>query len=73
VAAVPVGAPQACELLQREVDELVCPFRPPSFGAVGFYYEHFAQVEDEEVETMLAEARAAVPPTADKTLVPSGK
>jgi predicted phosphoribosyltransferase len=73
VAAVPVGSAQACELLRKEVDDLVCPLRPEPFGAVGLYYERFAQVEDEEVEEMLAHARATVTPEPDVPLVPSAK
>lgn len=56
VAAVPVGAPQSCEELQAEVDELVCLFAPESFWAVGFYYRHFQPTEDEEVRELLRAA-----------------
>lgn len=53
VAAVPVGAPQACELVAREADELVCLERPAYFVAVGQFYEHFPQVSDEQARDLL--------------------
>ncbi|HEY6948741.1 MAG TPA: phosphoribosyltransferase family protein [Gemmatimonadales bacterium] len=57
LVAVPVGAADACDMLAREVDEVVCPARPEPFGAVGAYYERFAQVEDDAVTRLLAERR----------------
>lgn len=57
IVAVPVGAADACDTLAREADELVCPARPEPFGAVGAYYEHFGQVEDDTVARLLAERR----------------
>jgi predicted phosphoribosyltransferase len=56
IVAVPVGAVDACDMLAREADEVVCPARPEPFGAVGAYYERFAQVEDEAVTRLLAES-----------------
>ena len=55
-AAVPVGSVDACEKIAHTVRELVCPFRPDPFHAVGLWYEHFPQVTDEEVAAALAEA-----------------
>jgi len=55
-AAAPVGSVEACETIARTVCELVCPFRPDPFHAVGLWYEHFPQVPDEEVAAALAEA-----------------
>ncbi len=59
VAAVPVGTPDACEALRSDVDEVVCPLQPESFGAVGLYYEHFEPVEDEQVRELLEATRGA--------------
>ena len=53
VAAVPVGAPETCRELEREVDEMVCAFRPASFHGVGQFYEDFSQTTDEEVRELL--------------------
>lgn len=53
VVAVPVGSLGACADLRREVDELVCMRTPDPFGAVGAFYESFAQVSDAEVEQLL--------------------
>lgn len=54
IVAVPVGSPEACRALLDEADKVVCPSRPDPFGAVGLYYECFGQVEDAEVERLLA-------------------
>lgn len=53
VVAVPLAPPDTCEILSREVDELVCPLRPSPFQAIGLWYEDFPQVSDEEVERIL--------------------
>jgi len=53
--AVPVGAPQAIDILKRQVDELICLHAPWGFQAVGAFYRHFAQTTDEEVVSLLAE------------------
>jgi predicted phosphoribosyltransferase len=57
VVAVPVGAPQVCQEMQREADEVVCYCTPDPFYAVGLWYEDFSQTSDEEVEKLLEEAR----------------
>jgi putative phosphoribosyl transferase len=54
VVAVPVGSEQAFEMLAAEADEVVCPQRPPEFGAVSAYYEDFHEVSDDEVIDALA-------------------
>lgn len=55
VVAVPVGAAQSTGALRREADEVVCPHEERSFGAVGFWYDVFTQVENEEVVALLDE------------------
>ncbi|RDL47428.1 putative phosphoribosyl transferase [Ensifer sp. M14] len=54
VVAVPVASPQAISNLQAEVDEVVCLYMPPAMGAVGYYYDEFAQVSDDDVVRLLA-------------------
>lgn len=54
VVAVPVGAPDTCNALEREVDELVCLSRPLFFSAVSQWYRDFGQTSDEEVQDLLA-------------------
>jgi putative phosphoribosyl transferase len=55
VVAVPVGAADTCAALEREglVDALVCLVTPAAFGAVGFWYEDFHQLTDEDVRALL--------------------
>lgn len=53
VAAVPVGSREACAAIRAEVDEFICLYEPPDFMAVGHWYEHFDQVEDDEVKRIL--------------------
>jgi len=61
VVAVPVGAAQSTEALRREAEEVVCPYEERHFGAVGFWYDVFTQVENEEVVALLDELRAPAP------------
>ncbi|MEZ7005260.1 phosphoribosyltransferase [Streptomyces sp. AD55] len=53
ILAVPVGAPEAVAALRREADDVLCLSQPPDFGAVGLWYDDFAQVTDEEVIALL--------------------
>jgi len=55
VVAVPVGAAQSTGALRREADEVVCPHEERRFGAVGFWYDSFTQVENTEVIALLDE------------------
>jgi len=55
-AAVPVGAPETCDELAEQADEIVCPLRPSPFQAVGLWYDHFQPTTDEEVHACLREA-----------------
>ncbi|MEO3927418.1 phosphoribosyltransferase family protein [Micromonosporaceae bacterium B7E4] len=57
VLAVPVGAPQAYEIVSRAADEVVCPERPADFGAVSRYYDDFHEVSDAEVVAALTGTR----------------
>lgn len=64
VVAVPVGSTQACAALRAEADTVVCPFELIDFGAVGWYYTHFEQTTDDEVQDLLDRARGATLTTA---------
>ena len=55
-AAVPVGAPETAGVISELVDELICPIQPPSFQAVGIWYDDFSPTSDEEVRELLAKA-----------------
>jgi putative phosphoribosyl transferase len=55
--AVPVGAPDTCESLRDVADEVVCAATPSPFHAVGLWYRNFPQASDDEVRSLLEEAR----------------
>lgn len=67
VVAVPVASGRACSEIAREVEEVVCPFTPDPFEAVGLWYDTFDQVTDAEVRRLVSGdppgARAAQPPS----------
>jgi predicted phosphoribosyltransferase len=54
VVAVPVGAWQTCQMLRQIADEVICPFTPEPFTAVGLWYADFSQTTDEEVRRLVA-------------------
>jgi putative phosphoribosyl transferase len=62
--AVPVGAPETCDELRAEADEVVCPAQPTPFRAVGLWYRAFPQTGDEEVRHLLDAARDSLPAAA---------
>jgi erythromycin esterase-like protein/predicted phosphoribosyltransferase len=73
VVAVPTAAPEVCEALRAEVDEVICAITPAPFHAVGLWYEDFSQTTDEEVRDLLARRQhpkpsSAAPSTTDTTL-----
>lgn len=53
VVAAPVAAPEAVEALRRSADEVIVPFAPEVFFAIGSFYDDFHQVSDEEVTRLL--------------------
>jgi predicted phosphoribosyltransferase len=59
VVAVPTAAPEACDELRDLADVVVCVETPAYFVAVGERYDDFRETSDEEVRTLLAEAKAA--------------
>ena len=56
ILAVPVASADAMAKLRKDVDEIVCLTTPETFYAIGAYYDDFAQVSDETVVTLLAQA-----------------
>jgi erythromycin esterase-like protein/predicted phosphoribosyltransferase len=74
VVAVPTAAPETCEELRSEVDEVICAITPEPFDAVGRWYEDFSQTTDEEVRQLLGrrqqpEETQAGPSPAENALV----
>ena len=55
VCAVPVAPPETLERIRPLADEVVCVAVPEEFYAVGQFYRHFPQVEDEEVIDLLGQ------------------
>ncbi|MEV2272187.1 phosphoribosyltransferase [Nonomuraea africana] len=51
--AAPVGAARTVKMLRGEADEVVVLATPPDFFAVGQWYEHFDQLTDAEVLSLL--------------------
>jgi putative phosphoribosyl transferase len=58
VIAVPIAAPDICEALSTQVDEIICAITPDPMYAVGLWYEHFDQTTDDEVRELLTQARS---------------
>jgi predicted phosphoribosyltransferase len=74
IVAVPTAAPETCEALRAEVDDVICAITPEPFYAVGLWYEDFSQTTDEEVRDLLArraqpEERQATPSLTDTMLM----
>jgi predicted phosphoribosyltransferase len=53
VVAVPVGAAETCDELQKLADEAICARAPEPFHAVGMWYDDFSQTTDDEVRELL--------------------
>jgi predicted phosphoribosyltransferase len=58
IVAVPVAAAPSVERLRTEA-EVVCPLETDDLGAVGYWYERFDQVSEDEVAVLLDELGAA--------------
>ncbi|MEU5097422.1 phosphoribosyltransferase family protein [Streptomyces sp. NPDC020996] len=58
VLAVPVAPHDWTARLGDDADELVCPYTPRSFFAIGEFYADFSQTDDDEVVACLEEAAA---------------
>ena len=56
IVAVPVASRDAVESIRRVADAVVAVATPPWFRAVGEWYRRFDQIDDAEVERILASA-----------------
>jgi predicted phosphoribosyltransferase len=65
VLAVPVASAEAIDSLRHEADEIVCLGDMGPFGAIGYHYDDFRQLTDEDVVGTLARFH----PHQDKDLV----
>jgi putative phosphoribosyl transferase len=61
LVAVPVGPPGLGDRLSPVVDQVVILVTPDPYHSVGQVYEHFPQVDDDEVLRCLEEGRRAAP------------
>ncbi|WP_315080457.1 phosphoribosyltransferase family protein [uncultured Clostridium sp.] len=57
ILAVPVAPQYTISLLEKIVDEVICPFIPNQFYSVGSYYKNFEQTTDEEIFNIVRELR----------------
>ena len=58
VVAVPIAAPETCEQMKAEADDVICAVTPDPFHAVGLWYQDFSPTTDEEVRALLAQIQA---------------
>ena len=58
ILAVPVAPVNVVAGLREECDDVICLYEPYPFYAVGRHYVDFDQTTDEEVVSLLSEARA---------------
>jgi len=56
IVAVPVAARSTCDEFRKEGVDVICTATPHPFGAVGIWYEDFAEVSDEDVQKLLEAA-----------------
>lgn len=66
IVAVPVASVEARERVAAVADEVVCPYTPALFSAVGQWYRDFDQTSDDEVRDLLARAHATLAPRAGR-------
>lgn len=57
VAAIPVGAPEACRKLRDEANKVVCLIQPENFSTIESWYDDFPQVTDEEIRHIMDQAK----------------
>jgi predicted phosphoribosyltransferase len=56
IVAVPTAPRETCDVLRREVDEVLCVCTPEPFMAVGLWYRDFSPVGDDRVRELLGAA-----------------
>jgi putative phosphoribosyl transferase len=57
IVAVPVGPPSTIDELKNQADEVICPYTPEYFQALGQFYVDFEQTTDEEVIQLLKQSK----------------
>ena len=57
IVAIPVASRESLELIQKEVDEVICLLVPDFFYSVSVWYTDFRQTTDGEVITLLGRAQ----------------
>ncbi|BCH31954.1 phosphoribosyltransferase [Mesorhizobium sp. L-8-10] len=57
VVALPVAPPDTIAELAREADRVICLRQPAHFRALGFHYQHFPQLTDDQVIAAVRDAR----------------
>lgn len=57
IVAVPVAEREVCESVGTVVDRVICAETPQPFYAVGLWYEEFAQTSDDDVRSLLHQAK----------------
>lgn len=61
ILAVPVAARQSLEAFRKEVDAVICLETPDDLIAIGYHYQDFRQLDDDDVIRLLAQARSQRP------------
>ena len=59
IVAIPVAAQDSYEKVKAISDEVICLHVPIFFSAVGSFYHEFEQLDDEDVISLIKEAKAA--------------
>jgi putative phosphoribosyl transferase len=59
MAAVPVASREALSRMRDDADDWACVLAPEPFHDVGFWYEEFGQITDDEVRLLLSSAQRA--------------
>ena len=57
IVAVPVASEQAADRVRQSADEIYCLMTPPTFSAVGQWYDDFGQTSNATVRRLLESAR----------------
>lgn len=56
IVAVPVAPPTECQVLENQVDRVICLKQPENLHSISLWYEDFSQTSDEEVRSLLDRA-----------------
>lgn len=65
VLAVPVAPTSTLQKLRSEADRIVCLEEHEDFGAIGYYYDEFGQLSDDEVTRLLSTSRTGAATAKD--------